>query len=492
MLNKCIKLIGALTSKPYAFSARSWELEKLDFLDFYDGMLSNISIDIRGLSIMRILPRISENFNEEWISDKIRFSYDGFRRQRIVTPLFKDSNSGVFYELSWEESFFNFFFNYNLLYYDYINNLDEGEVVYGKFLDLESLIISKDFFNSFSNIKMNLKYQDHANFLNFQNSDYLLNFDLSKLSSMDYGLIIGSNVRFENPLIHLKLLRLANQGVPMFTFASSSSLKFKNYSFGNNIKILLNFFRGKNKYSLLFSKSKQPLVLLGESLKQRIDSYALIRLFQAIANKKFKISHIYNNASKIGGLALGIYEKSDKSFFNYKNSQLLFLYNADDVVVDKKKYNFIVYQGHHGDYGASISNLIFPSAFLLEKKGTFINMSGSFINYNFVIKPGLNVRTDWRIFKALNFFFNKRFTYLYNTFSDLSLSILNYLPTFYRMNKIQNFNLSFSFFKEFSLLFYNVVSYSFYIEYFLSDNVSRASRVMSISATKFRNYFFNF
>src|SRR4051794_8589355 len=101
-----VTLIGALTSKPYAFSARSWELEKLDFIDFYDGMLSNISVDVRGLSIMRVLPRINESLNEEWISDKIRFSYDAFRRQRLLNPMFKNIVSNSFEELTWEEALF--------------------------------------------------------------------------------------------------------------------------------------------------------------------------------------------------------------------------------------------------------------------------------------------------------------------------------------------------------------------------------------------------
>src|SRR5690348_12849844 len=127
-----LKLIGALTSKPYAFTARSWELEKIDFIDFFDSLLSNIVFDVRGISVLRVVPRINEQLNEEWISDKIRFSYDGFRRQRIMYPLYKlDKN---FVEVSWAESFFLFFFKYNLLNYDYINEDSSSEFIFGKFM----------------------------------------------------------------------------------------------------------------------------------------------------------------------------------------------------------------------------------------------------------------------------------------------------------------------------------------------------------------------
>lgn len=487
------KLVGALTSKPYAFSARSWELEKIDFIDFYDGMLSNIAIDVRGLSIMRVLPRINENLNEEWISDKIRFSYDAFRRQRLLTPMYKNVVSNTFEELTWEESFFLFFFKQNLNSYDYLNNNSTLEVLLGKFIDLESMVGAKDFFNSISDTKVNLNYYDNSLVDNIFNSSFLLNFSMSELSNIDFSLILGSNIRYENPVIHLKLLRLANQGVPLFTFACSSNIKFKHYSFGHSIKNLLKYLKGKSKYSLLLSRSKKPLVLIGESLKQRLDSSSIIRLLNIIKSNKFKLSHVYTNASKIGGLALGLFNNSaSDSLYNNKISKIsLFLYNVDDIVVNKEKYNFIVYQGHHGDKGSLISDLIYPSTFLLEKKGTFLNMNGVFTKFNFVIRPGISVRTDWRIFKALSLFFNTNLSLLKNNYKDVCMSCFEYLPNYFNKKESYFFNskklLSYN-----NVRLYNTLYYSFYIEYFLSDSISRASRVMSVSAVKFKNHFFNF
>jgi NADH-quinone oxidoreductase subunit G len=489
-----LKLVGALTSKPYAFSARSWELEKLDFIDFYDGMLSNIAIDVRGLSIMRVLPRINENLNEEWISDKIRFSYDSFRRQRLLTPMYKNVVSNNFDEITWEEAFFVFFFNYNLKNYDFLNLDSSLEVLYGKFLDLESLTASKDFFNGFRDSNIKLNYSDYALEDNYFSSNFLLNFNMTKLNNIDFSLIIGSNLRFENPVIHLKLLRLSNQGVPLFTFACSSNAKFKNYSLGNSFKNYLKYLSGKSKYSLLISKSKKPIVFLGESLKQRKDGSSVLRILNSLKLKNLQLSYIYTNVSKIGGLALGIFDNMlNTRLFNAKSvkNNILFLHNADDIEITKFNYSFIVYQGHHGDKGSLLANLILPSTFLLEKKGTFLNMEGSYVKFNFIMKPGLLVRSDWRIYKALSLYFENKLTLIKNNFIDLSLNCFEYLPNFFKHKEYSIFNNK-EIVKYNHLRINNTLFYSFYIEYFLSDNVSRASRVMSVSAVKFKNYFFNF
>jgi NADH-quinone oxidoreductase subunit G len=488
-----VTLIGALTSKPYAFSARSWELEKLDFIDFYDGMLSNISVDVRGLSIMRVLPRINESLNEEWISDKIRFSYDAFRRQRLLNPMFKNIVSNSFEELTWEEALFTFFFKYNIFNYDYLNLNSSLDAVAGNFLDLESQISFKDFLMSFKDSSVSLNYSDYGKIINNFSHQYLLNFNMSELSSIDFALIVSSNVRYENPVLHLKLLRLSNQGVPLFTFGCLNNLKFKHYSFGNSVSSLVNFIKGKSKYSILLSKSKKPVIFLGDSLKQRVDFSALFAVLNNLNITNSKISHVISNPSKISGLALGSYDNDLKSLIFKKETSdnIAYLYNADEICIRKDNYKYVIYQGHHGDRGSSSADLILPSTFLLERRGSFLNMEGKIVKYNFLIRPGSSVRTDWRIFKALTLYFKNNFSLIKNTFQDVSLNCLEYLPVYKSTQKVihsfHHLNL-----KNSDSRINNRLYYSFYIEYFLSDSVSRASRVMSISAVKFKNYFYNF
>lgn len=490
------KLIGALTSKPYSFSARSWELESVSFIDFYDSLLSNISISLRGLSILRILPRINENLNEEWISDKIRFSYDGYRRQRLVVPLYKSNQlNSNFLELSWKEAFFFFFYNWNYENYDFVSE-NSVDVVSGNFIDLESYVSLKQMFNSFSSVK-SFFYSQFLNFFdNTYFSNFFANFDLKKLNSSDLVFLAGSNLRYESPVLHLKLLRLSNQGVPVFTLGSSSNFKFKNYSLGNSLNSFQKFLGGKNKYSLLFSKAKNPVGFFGESLFRRLDGKYLSQIF--INNKylsRFLFSRVSMNPSTLSSLSLNSMDNSLNlnlySQYNSKSKKILYLYNSDEILLDKNNYSFIVYQGHHGDRGSFLSNLILPSTFLIEKSGTFLSFDGHFSSYNFVIKPGYQVRTDWRIFKALSLFLGNNVNINYFKFLDLRILVQIFLPDFLKKK-----SLTFKYFNSFSSnLFFEVnnsILYSNYIDYFLDDSVSRSSRIMAVAALRFKKFFYNF
>jgi NADH-quinone oxidoreductase subunit G len=166
------------------------------------------------------------------------------------------------------------------------------------------------------------------------------------------------------------------------------------------------------------------------------------------------------------------------------------LYNSDDFILNKKnELYYIVYQGHHGDKGAFQSNLIFPSTFMLEKKGTYINMYGKFIKYRFVLKPSLNIRTDWRIFKAISSYLELVNVININSFLDLIYRCSEVLPLYKNGSRedlkgFLNFNNQ--------VRIYNTLGYSFFINYYISDVVSRSSKVMSLAGVRFKNYYMNF
>jgi NADH dehydrogenase (ubiquinone) Fe-S protein 1 len=480
-----LKLIGALTSKPYAFTARSWELEKIDFIDFFDSLLSNIVFDVRGISVLRVVPRINEQLNEEWISDKIRFSYDGFRRQRIMYPLYKlDKN---FVEVTWAESFFLFFFKYNLLNYDYINENSSSEFIFGKFMDLESTLSLKEFANSFKENKNYVKgiksYKQDSYFSN----EFLTADSVMKLSSLDLCVLIGVNLRFENPILHLKFLRASNYDkLAIFNFFGSNSNKFKSYNFGKNLINFFKFFEGRSKYSLFLSRANKPLVIVGESLRQRFDGKAFFRFFNGLKSKLnfLEVSPLFNDISTLSYNALFGNADDRKS-----NSNMLYLYNADELKL-MKKYDLVVYQGSHGDLGAGFADLIFPSTFVIERKGNFLDLFGKIRNYRFVIKPSALIRTDWRIFRALSLFFENKTELEVYDFVNLGERLKYLLPVYPNgrlvSSEIKN-KLQYS-----CLVFSNVAVFSSSIEYYTSDIVSRSSRIMSLSAVRFKNYFINF
>lgn len=487
--NLDLKIIGALTSKPYAFRARFWELESLDFIDIFDGMLSNITLDIRGLNVMRVLPRINELLNEEWISDKVRFSYDGYRRQRLVSPLIKDLSLSKYREITWESSFFYFFLNYNLYNYDYIN-VNNTEAVLGRFVDFESTVIFKDFFTNMSSSNVNISYQDKSFFDNYLLSNFIFNNNYTQLENLNVLLIIGSNLRFENPLLHLKINRCVSQGLIVFSSMLPSNMKFKNYSLGNNIKSLLNFMEGKDKYSIILSKAKNKLVILGESLRQRVDGKYFSRFLYFIKNINIYISAIHSNVSRLNFLDVGF--SSNYLTKENLNSNFLFLYNVDEINFLKKiNLSFIVYQGHHGDKGSSLADLILPSTFAIERKGTFLSMNGFFSKYRFVLKPNSSVRTDWRIFSALIYYFRNNLQRVVYNFFELAKRCEQLVPSYKFQKKIDGLDYrNLVYFDKFS--FANTVCFSFFIDYYVSDIVSRSSRVMALASLRFKNYYFNF
>jgi NADH-quinone oxidoreductase subunit G len=483
-----LKLIGALTSKPYAFSARSWELESLDFLDFYDSMLSTIRIDVRGLSIMRVLPRINESLNEEWISDKIRFSYDGFRRQRLLNPLWK--NEGVFQSLSWEESFFYFSYKYFLLNYDYLNTSGGILGLYGKFIDLESSLMFKEFIKSFKYTYSNLLSCGQFNLKDAFMENFLSANLISDIHKLECCILVGSNLRYENPIIHLKFLRLANQGLPIFTFGVSSSSKIKSYSFGYSLNSFFSFLEGKNKYSLILKKSKFSKIIVGDALVKRMDLISFHRIFNLFKNLKLSFSFLQSNPTELGLLALGILDNRVNSLIGGINASMFFNYNSDEIVV-KSSNIFKIYQGHHGDVGALQADLIFPSTFLLEKKGTFLSVNGEFSKFNFIMKPGNSVRSDWRIFKALSLYLHNN---VYNNifvFKDLNFYFLKYIPEFFK-GKISSSTISLDLELNEYVRFDNTPLLCIYNNYYMTDQVSKASKIMALSLAKFKKNNINF
>ena len=480
-----IYLIGALTSKPYAFTARSWELERVDFYDFYDSFLSPISLDLRGLSVMRVLPRINEDVSEEWISDKIRFSYDGFRRQRLLVPYYRRESN--FKEVSWEESFFYFFLNYNLFAYDYINS-QSLEVLIGKFVDVESLVSMKLFFENFKDSSIKISYFKKLASRDLYPSDYSFNYPLKEMQSLDLCVLLGVNLRYESPLLHLKLVRLANRGLTVFSFMSNGNSKIKSVSLGNSFKDLLFFLNGNSKYSILMSRMEKKLVLLGESLKLFNNEMSIQNIVNQFSLRGFYISHLMQNVSYSSFLNLGF--QTQNFFEKTLSNNFLYLYDVDDIVL-KKKNSFVVYQGHHGDYGSSVANLILPSTFLLEKKGSFFNNeSTELVKYRFVLNPGDKVRTDWRIFSGLAAFFSFDNYDIYD-YGSLIKRCQNYI-TYYN-GECNHLLLESMNFKEISSRKYNNnIGFSMYIDYFLNDSVTRASKVMALSALRFKNNFINF
>jgi len=366
--------VGALTSKPYAFQGRPWELKGTESIDVMDGLGSNIRIETKGHEVMRILPRSNEQINEEWISDTGRFSYDGLRRQRLIEPLYRPNLSTPFSKISWRESL-------KLLSQETKKSLPT--FVVGDLIDVESLNMVKILANQLGTNQITMN-KIHPSICNIDwRSDYLFNTSLD-LDTFDAGLLINVHPKKDGAIWNLKLRkRLTNQKLPPFKVAQigSSLHHFPSIqSLGSSMKTLVDIIEGKNRWLKVLLKSKNPLIIIGsEFLQNRTEAMELKPLLDSLqrrlAGSQTQMSVFAVNASFSGMCDVGL-TGSTKNF----SPSFYYLLGCDSPTILSEISNtsnsFLVYQGHHGDRGASIANLVLPSLAYTEKPATYVNTLG--------------------------------------------------------------------------------------------------------------------
>lgn len=408
--------VGALTSKPYAFTARSWELQSTESVDVCDGTGSNIRIDVRGSEIMRILPRLNEDINEEWISDKTRFLYDGLKRQRLSNPIIKEN--GAYKTVSWEKAFS--FIRDNLA--QYTNKVG----IVGNLADAESILLFKELFNALKSDKIYL--EAHTPYLSLTNNDkeqvifssaggrnqYLFNTTIAGIEESDLCLLIGANTRLEAPIVNLRLRKRVMQGgYKIASIGPKVNLTYNVEDLGNNIDALLDICEGKHPFNKKLAKARKPIIIIGTSILQRADASSILQYIKKIASLSkinegdwngFNILH--HAASTVGALDLGVGYKKISCDSNTQSSDVnksfIYMLGADEIRIQNPEKHFIVYQGHHGDYGANIANVILPGYAYTEKTATYVNTEGrAQITKSVFYGPG-DAREDWRIVRAIS------------------------------------------------------------------------------------------
>lgn len=457
--------IGALTSKPYAFTARSWELNSVESIDFFDSLGSNIRIDTRGSEIMRILPKINNRVNEEWISDKIRFSYDGLKQQRLNNPMLRVN--GKLENIDWSVALKTLA--------DKIQTIAALEFVLGNFVDLETQVVLKilarKFGASVSSNDLTIKNVDFR-------QNYLFNSSVEDLSKIDVFFLIGCNLRFENPVLNLKLRKRVNEGALVFTFGNNSILDYATINLGSSFKDLISILEGKHPLAGKLLKSKMPVILIGAAVGQRIDSNSIfngIKILENYLNKKC-VSSLIVEAAKLNSFELNFLYTSDILKRSY-SSKVIYILGSDNICLDSNTSNFVVYQGHHGDRIAAIADLVLPSATPFEKIATYVNLNGIYQTTKFIYAPPGNSRTDWKILKAIA------------DIGGIGLNVNNVKELHDLMNILVVENKGVA---AFNLLEKNIISKIYnngiaaYIEdYYLNDNILRSSYIMALSSNRF-------
>ena len=468
--------VGALTSKPYVFEARPWELKKTETIDVMDAVGSNIRVDTYGWEVKRILPRINEDINEEWISDKTRYACDGLLNQRLDTPFIKYKN-GKFDKASWKEV-------YNIIK-EKIKSTESTKICgfTGDLINMETLYMFKEFFNKSLNSK-NLESRSNHVYLNPEKREnYLFNSSINGIEESDFIFLIGTNPRFEATILNARIRKsyLKNK-TEIISLNNIGDLTYPYKKLEGNIDTIKEIINDQHAVSAKIKEAKKPIIIFGQSaLESKFGKYIFESIkFYLIKNKKISddwnsLNTISENASTVGSLDLGIYKTKDGSnevlsdLENHKY-EIVYLLGQDSLKF-KKQNEFIIYQGSHGDEGAEIADVILPGSAYTEQNGYFTNLEGKLQKaYKASYPPG-EAKEDWQIINELSEIINNK--KIFNDKAELDNSMLNYLNLFKENNLSKKYselaNLSFE--SEKIIIKDN--------DYYYSNSIARASKTMS-------------
>ena len=339
--------VGALTNGPYAYTSRPWELTSVDTIDLMDGLGSNIQVDARGAEIMRVLPRIHEEINEEWISDKSRFSYDGLKKQRLTVPL-KRNKDGTFEELTWQEALETVAKKMNDV------QGSEMSAIIGNFADVESIIALKDMLNRLD--CDNFEIRSDAPKLNADlRSSYIMNSRISGIEDSDLILLVGVNPKTENPVLNARILKAVKRGAKVAIIGTSADMGYEYIHLGNTTRSLIDIAEGKHPFAARLNTAKLPMVILGSRALERKDGEGILAAVKTIANNSNVLNEkegwngfniLHHEGSRCGALDVGISSNTDPNF----KPKFVYILGADNIrTEDIPEDAFVVYQGTHGD-----------------------------------------------------------------------------------------------------------------------------------------------
>ena len=431
--------VGALTSKPYSFKARSWELKRREGIDILDSIVSNIQVNIFNNDIVRILPRTNFNINKEWITNKTRYFFDSLKYQRIKYPLLKDNNNN-FFQISWLKAL-------NIIN-EKLMTVDSANIqgIIGDLTDLESLFLFKK-----NLTKLGISNIHHESFLNNQNfkinsdlsSNFLFNNTLKSIEKSDLCLIVGSDLRKEGALLNIHLInRLKKGNFKIAYIGNKIDFTYKVKHLGLNFETLIKIIFGKHIFCKDLKKAKKPLIILGENILNQKNGFFLINKVKNLSIFKNNINFFTTKTSLINFFEI-TFSKSNNLL---KKSQLYYLFNTNlqkKLKISKK--DFIIYQGHHFTKDAQFSNLILPGVTFLEKKGTYINLEGLIQKNEQILNLNTEQRKDSTICKNIYKFILAKNQSTINSFLKIT-DIFPYLNKT-RIKIINNFYIDKKYFK---------------------------------------------
>ena len=418
--------VGALTSKPYVFEARPWELKKTETVDVMDAVGSNVRVDTYDWEVKRVLPLINEDINEEWISDKTRYACDGLLNQRLDTPFIK--YNGKFEKASWDEVF-------KIIKSKFENSSKEKICGFvGDLTNMETGYIFKEFFDrTLSNhnydSRSDNRYVDVK-----ERENYIFNSSINGIEDADLIFLIGANPRYEATILNARIRKaFVNNNTKIISLNDVGDLTYPYESLDGQTQSIKNIFEGSDEISKKIIDAKHPMIIMGESLLKLNSANYLFNLIKGFLNKNNKFTDNWNplnilscDASTVGNFDLGIINNDINLTKELKSNkfEIVYLVGQDDLELDKKD-EFIIYQGSHGDKGAEIADIILPGSAYTEQDGHFTNLEGKIQKaYKASYPPG-DAKEDWQIINELAEVMNNR--KLFNDKDELESSMFNFL-----------------------------------------------------------------
>jgi NADH-quinone oxidoreductase subunit G len=401
--------VGALTSKPYAFQARPWELSKTESIDVMDAVGSAIRVDARGREVMRILPRVNEAVNEEWISDKTRFVWDGLRTQRLDRPYVRDGKT--LRAATWPEAF------------DAIakavskTNCDKIGAIAGDLASVEEIYALKKLMQSLGSENYDCRQDGSALDPSLGRASYLFNTGIEGIEQADAVLIIGANPRREAAVLNARIRKAwrAN-GMPIGAIGEVGELRYDYEHLGAGAETLADLASGNGKFFKALKSAKNPLIIIGQGALMGAGGRAVLGLaaklatsVNAVREDWSGVSILHHAASRVGALDLGFVPAGARTTAAdiAASSEVLLLLGADELSLSKAN-GFVVYIGTHGDAGAHRADVILPGSAYTEKFGTYVNTEGRVQRTNrATFAPG-QAKDDWAILRALSDTLGKR------------------------------------------------------------------------------------
>ncbi|KDB55993.1 NADH dehydrogenase [Anaplasma phagocytophilum str. MRK] len=404
--------VGALTSKPYAFKARPWELYHCDTIDVMDAVGCSIRVDCRGLNVLRVLPRLNEDVNEEWISDKTRFAYDGLALQRLDKPCVRKDDRLV--EVSWDDAI--------EIAAGRLSGVQRGKIaaIAGDLVDCESMFLLRRLMFHLGSSIMDCR-QDGAKLSALARNMYLFNTSIAGIEAADFCLLINADLRVDAPIINARVRKqYLERGMRIASIGCNFSYNYQVDHLGDDMALLGEIYNGDHELCKALMAAEHPIIILGQDAIVGDKGHAVLMNVLRIA-RKFNIVRdgwngfnvLHKAAARVGGLDVGFLPEDPVNFgvsdilsaAASNDVQVLYLLGADEVdifsVKSKNPDLFVIYQGHHADRGAQVADLILPGAAYTEKRATYVNTEGRVQRTEFAVRSPGEAREDWSVISDL-------------------------------------------------------------------------------------------